>query len=55
MQALQWEAFAANLIVALVGLGIIAIITLIIYKLIKRLIKFGIEYYFYLKRTNGEK
>lgn len=50
-----WANRAADATILLIYVGIYGIIGFIIYKLAKRLIKYGIEYYFQLKELNRYK
>ena len=54
MTTVQWAELAADVTALLISIGIIALVVFIFYKLVKRLIKFGIEYYFQLKKMNKD-
>lgn len=49
-----WSNIATDAVGILISAAIIALFIFIPYKLIKRLIKFGIEYYFQLKKLNKD-
>lgn len=49
-----WSNVAADLVGLLISVGVIALVVFIFYKLVKRLIKFGIEYYFQMKKLNKD-
>ena len=54
MTTVQWAELAADVTALLISVGVIALVVFIFYRLVKRLIKFGIEYYFQLKKLNKD-
>ena len=54
MDITNWADVTAELIISIIKLGLTALTIFIIYLVAKRLIKFGIEYYFQLKKLNKD-
>lgn len=54
MSTQNWADVVAELMVAAIKLGLTALTIFIIYWVAKKLIKFGIEYYFQLKKLNKD-